>query len=172
MNRTRRHRLLDSLLRRHGKELLAFAGQKSDRESAEDLVQEAYLRLLQHPDLDAIENHRAYLYRIMSNLGADLFRRRQIRGETLPEEDVDLEAVACPRAEPDDAADKQLRLQRCLEALESLPEIHRHVFLLHRVDGMTHAEIGEALQIPRRTVERYCARALAHCHKHLTDDAE
>jgi RNA polymerase sigma-70 factor (ECF subfamily) len=172
MDRTRKHRLLDLLFRRHGTELLAFAGQKSDRESAEDLVQEAYLRLLQHPDLDTIDNHRAYLYRITSNLGADLFRRRQIRGETLPEEDADLDALVCPRAEPDQAADKQFRLQRCLEALESLPEIYRHVFLLHRVDGMTHAEIGEALRIPRRTVERYCAKALAHCHKYLTDDAE
>jgi RNA polymerase sigma factor (sigma-70 family) len=48
-------------------------------------------------------------------------------------------------------------------ALDSLPEIYRHVFLLHRFDGMTYKEIGEALQLPARTVERYAVKALTHC---------
>lgn len=37
------------------------------------------------------------------------------------------------------------------------------VFLLERLDGLTYAEIGKSLQIPARTVERYAAKALAHC---------
>jgi DNA-directed RNA polymerase specialized sigma24 family protein len=36
------------------------------------------------------------------------------------------------------------------------------VFLLNRIDGLTHLEIADALQLPQRTVERYCAKALAH----------
>ncbi|MGR9088205.1 MAG: sigma-70 region 4 domain-containing protein [Gammaproteobacteria bacterium] len=34
---------------------------------------------------------------------------------------------------------------------------------MHRFDGLTYAEIGQALGLPTRTVERYAAKALAHC---------
>lgn len=167
---TRRQNLLDLLFRRHGKELLAYAGQRSGSEFAEDPVQDAYLRLLQHPAIESIDNPRAYLYRITANLNADQFRKSRVRGEVSVDDETELASVVCPRAAPDEETDHHFRLRRCLDALETLPEIYRHVFLLHRVDGLTHAEIASALQLPRRTVERYCAKALARCHSVLAGD--
>jgi RNA polymerase sigma-70 factor (ECF subfamily) len=55
-------------------------------------------------------------------------------------------------------------------ALETLPEVYSHVFILHRIDGLSHKEIAEAMQLPRRTVEHYCAKALAHCFSHTICD--
>ena len=58
-------------------------------------------------------------------------------------------------------------LRCCQAALEELPEICGHVFLLHRVDGMAQCDVASALGIPKRTVERYIAKALAHCLKRV-----
>lgn len=165
----RKLHFLELLFRRHGKELVAFAGQRSGGDAAEDLVQEAYLRLLEHPAPESIENARAYLYRVTGNLGADLFRRQQVRERHSADTETDLESIPCPHPLPEITLDARQRLDICLSALDSLPEIYRHAFLLHRIEGLTHAEIGAALNLPRRTVERYCAKALARCLVRLRD---
>lgn len=164
-----KRRTFDLLFRRHRQELLAFAGQHSSQEAAEDLVQEAYLRFIQHAENEFIENPRAYLYRITHNLSADYFRHGQIRARHAGE-DEEIEIVADPKPGPEAVTDAQLRLRSCLAALNDLPEVYRHVLLLHRFDGLTYAEIGKTLGIPTRTVERYAARALARCFAGAGDD--
>jgi len=163
---------LEFLFRLHHRELLAFAGQRFGSETAEDLVQETYLRLLQRADLDTINNPRAYLYKVTANLGADRSRYEQIRTRHAADDEFEPEKAVQPSPGPDAEASAQQQLQRCLSALETLPEIYRHVFLLHRIDGMTHKEIGSALGLPHRTVERYCAKALAHCFEQLGLDRD
>ncbi len=154
--------LLDLLFRRHREELLVFSEQKGNYQNAEDLVQDTFLRLLQHGDIQGIENHRAYLFKITSNLSADQFRGKSW-AEQVDADEADLETLVCPMPQPDTAAEGLQKYQRCMQALESLPDIVKTVFLLHRVDGVSQAEIGKAFNLPLRTVERYCAKALAHC---------
>lgn len=153
----------ESLFLDYQPELLKFAGQHSDAEIAEDLVQEAYLRLLRQAQTETIDNPRAYLYKLTRNLSADYLRQGQVRSRYHDDSGTELEHVADPQPEPDAEAEAQILLQRYLDALDSLPEVYRHVFLLHRLDGLTYAEIGKQLAIPARTVERYAAKALAHC---------
>lgn len=158
----------DFLFRRHRQELLAFAGQRSNQEVAEDLVQEAYLRFLQQAGSTVIDNPRAYLYRITHNLAADYLRHSYIRSRY--DGDQDELCVVDPQPKPDAAADALQRWQLCLQALKDLPEVYRHVLLLHRFDGLTYAEIGKALGLPTRTVERYAAKAIACCLAELGHD--
>lgn len=153
--------LLDKLFRRHREELLAFAERKGNFGNAEDLVQDAFLRLLQHGDLQTIGNHRAYLFKVTSNLSADQFRRPAL--DLIDDESWELEALACPEPQPDSVAESQEKYQLSMLALHDLPDIVRTCFLLHRIDGIPQAEIAKAFNLPRRSVERYCAKALAHC---------
>jgi len=156
-------RYFDLLFRRHRHELVAFAGQYSGDDMAEDLVQEAYLRFIQHADAGAdIENPRAYLYTITRNLSADYSRYGKIRARHAAD-GSEVETAADPQPGPEAATEAQLKWQRCLSALDRLPAVYRHVLLLHRFDGLTYAEIGKALNLPTRTVERYAAKALAQC---------
>jgi RNA polymerase sigma factor (sigma-70 family) len=159
----------DLLFRRHQQELLKFASQHSNEEVAEDLVQEAYLRLMRQAQTEKIDNPRAYLYKITRNLSTDYLRQGQIRSRHHDDSEVELDQLPNQQPEVDAEVESQQRLQRCLDALVSLPEVYRHVFLLHRIDGMTYTEIGKALQIPARTVERYAAKALAHCFTKAQD---
>ncbi|ATG92301.1 RNA polymerase sigma factor [Methylomonas koyamae] len=157
----RKQNWFERLFLSYQRELLGFAGQRLD-DAAEDVVQEAYLRLLEHEEPDSILNPRAYLYRVTANAAVDLGRKRQIR-ELYAAQVEDFDAVCSPTPSPEtESANSQL-LQQCLQVLERLPEIQRHVFLLHRIEGYSHREIAETLKLPRRTVERYCAKALEHC---------
>ena len=165
-----KHSLLDTLFRRHSMELLAFANQRVGELESEDLVQEAYLRLLQHPDLDAINNPRAYLYKVNANLGSDYHRWKSVRARHTEAEEIEPDDLVSPLPGPEALMDGELLMRKCLAALETLPKVYRYVFLLHRIDGLSHKEIAEAIKLPRRTVERYCAKALAHCFSHTTRD--
>jgi RNA polymerase sigma-70 factor (ECF subfamily) len=82
-----------------------------------------------------------WLYRLLVNTCHDLLRSRRRRGEV----DIlsDDSALAPPR---DPAADHALRLllERSLSRIGARP---RTAFLLYAVEGFTHKEIGEILQI-------------------------
>lgn len=87
--------LLDFLFIRHREELVVFAEQKNNSQNAEDLVQEAYLRLLQHGDIQSIDNHRAYLYKVTANIGVDQYRLIH-PFESLDQDEVDINSLVCP----------------------------------------------------------------------------
>jgi RNA polymerase sigma-70 factor (ECF subfamily) len=161
---------LKSLYEAHANELDAFARQRVGRDEARDVVHDAYLRLVAYADPAALDNPRAYLYRIAGNVANDHVAKVLRRGEwTGPDAGADL--VECPRPGPERQAELRDTLNRCLAALDELPEIYRHAFLLHRVDGIPQGELAAALGIPKRTVERYIAKAFAHCLKRLQPTA-
>ena len=160
--------LLNSLFCLHYKELLIFSGGRANDMVAEDLVQEAYLRLLQHPEPASINNPRAYLYKVAANISFDYHRKESVRGRYTETDERDPESLVSPLPGPEAQMEGEILLRNCLAALKTLPEIYSHVFLLNRIDGLTHTEIADALQLPPRTVERYCAKALAHCFSHVT----
>lgn len=62
--------LHEMLFRKHGSELSSFAGRRAGTEGAEDIVQEAFARLLRHSNPAAIGNPRAYLFRVAGNVAA------------------------------------------------------------------------------------------------------
>jgi RNA polymerase sigma-70 factor (ECF subfamily) len=131
-----------------------------------DIVQDTYLRVLQYAEPRELENSRAYLYRVAANVSSDRGIALKKVNECI---DADLEPDTLRSGTSDIEAQFEMRqqLQGCLSALDSLPEIYRHVFFLNRIDGMTQQEISVALDIPKRTVERYIAKALEHCLKRV-----
>ncbi len=158
--------LLSRLFSHHYKELLVFSGGRANDLVAEDLVQEAYLRLLQHPDISSISNPRAYLYKVAANVSFDHHRKESVRSRYTETDDRETDSLVSPLPGPESLMEGEILLRNCLAALKTLPEVYSHVFLLNRIDGLTHSEIADTLQLPHRTVERYCAKALAHCFSH------
>lgn len=146
----------------HASELDAFARQRVGVDEARDVVHDAYLRLINYVGETPLENPRAYLYRVTANVANDHGARIKTRAEWT-EPDVDPDTLHSTSPGPETAANARNTLQLCLAALAELPDIYRHVFLLHRVDGMAQSDVATALGIPKRTVERYIAKALAHC---------
>jgi RNA polymerase sigma factor (sigma-70 family) len=156
---------IDDLYRQHGSWLRSalrrrFGG--SVAEIADDLVQETYLRLMPIQLARSIERPRALLMRIASNLARDHFRRSKVFGKVL---DVEI-ARSRPRASAHQSAEPFAALELS-EAILSLPEPQRDVFVLSRFAGLTYDEIADHLGLPVKTVEWRMGKALALCSERL-----
>jgi putative glutamine amidotransferase len=130
------------------------------RESAEDLAQEAFLRLWQRAPADlAPAEQAAWLQRTATNLAIDELRRRRHRDHGQLEE----EAVAALSGDGAEALTVR-------EALARLSAHERLLVLLRFQAGLSHAEIAETLAIStdaaRKRVER-ARRAFAHAYQGL-----
>lgn len=160
-----RKRFLDFLFLQHRRELLAFAQQRLGHEVAEDLVQETYARLLQHPNPESIDNPRAFLYQTTANLSIDQHRKQLVR-ERVHCEDKDIDTEIAKAAAPCQTPELQLIQQEELGLLNTylleLPELTRFAFVLHRLEGIPHKEIGLRLGISARNSERRTALAAQH----------
>src|ERR687897_1207054 len=109
---------------------------------AEDLVQEAFLRL--HRAGDAVESPKAFLTTVVTRLAIDHLRSARVRREAyvgpwLPEPLVS-EAPADERVERDETISLAF-----LALLERLTPVERAVYVLHELFGYAHDEIAEVV---------------------------
>ncbi|MCU0906302.1 MAG: RNA polymerase sigma factor [Rhodobacteraceae bacterium] len=128
-----------------------------DRTEAEDVAQEAMLRLWQQAAhwQQGEAQVSTWVYRVTANLCTDRLRRRRTRGT------VDLEAAGDP---PDGAPGAEARLHAAArtEALQSalatLPDRQRQAVVLRHIEGLGNPEIAEILGIGVEAVESLTAR--------------
>lgn len=151
----------DQLFRSHSLELLHFANQRAS-EVAEDVVQESFLRLLQHPQPQTIDNHRAYLYKLAGNALIDYQRKLAVR-ERHHAYVENFDELPANAPSLDSSLHHQQILQGVLRVLDDLSPLQRSIFLLHRFDGLTYLQISKLLKISRSHVERQFYAALEHC---------
>lgn len=148
--------------------LHSFASKRVGSADAADLVQEAYLRFLQMQDNQTVREPRAFLFRIVANLGIDLWRKEKHRGQwSVPDADLDFDAFAGSQATPETEVHQTDQVERLLAVLEELPEEQRFAFVLNKFEGMTQAEIGKQFGVPEKTIQRRIAAVVAHCAEHL-----
>lgn len=152
-------RNLSLFYQRHRNELLAFLTRKVRcRETARDLLQDAFVRLL-HSEHGEVGNLRAFLYRIATNLSIDHARRSQVRGVN-DEQALD---QLLTEATPERSAMAGNTLAHLERLIDGLPSPTREVFLLARVEQMSYKDIALRLGITERAVERHLNKALSHC---------
>lgn len=143
-------RRLERLLRRRG----------TTREDAEDLIQEVFLRVLIYcEEGNEVREPEAFMVRAALNLSANLHEREH--RELYVAKPVDELNVVDASCIPDEvvAAEQCLRsLQRALDALEPRT---REAYYMHRVQGLTYAQIAKHFKISVSAVEKHIARATA-----------
>lgn len=125
-----------------------------DRHEAEDVTQEAMLRLWKiAPDWRQGDAQvTTWLYRVTANLCTDRLRKR--RG-------VDLDSVPEPVDDTPGAVDRMIgadRAQALQEALDALPERQRMAVTLRHLEGLANPEIAVAMDISVEAVESLTAR--------------
>jgi RNA polymerase sigma factor (sigma-70 family) len=123
---------------------------------AEDLVQEAWVRMACYERNHAIEQPEAFLMRTALNLSIDAHRMRISHGEEVMVEDVVLIDVA---PSVDDVVLAKERLARLSLCLGRLSPKTRDIFLSYRVEDMTYQEIASRHGLSISTVEKHVARA-------------
>ncbi|WP_421729108.1 RNA polymerase sigma factor [Brevundimonas sp.] len=148
---------LDRLYRRYSPWLTARLRRRYGAD-AEDIVQDAWMRLA---PIDAgleIRSPKAFLLTLASNIAMSRARRDRRRSEIL-----DAEAPTQAKAQSPDQIDAVL----LEEIIGRLPQPLRDVFVLSRIVGMSTVQISEALGISPKTVEWRMTRALARCSAEL-----
>lgn len=130
---------------------------------AEELVQDAFLRLLERGDrADPVRNPQAYLRRSARNLALNALQaqRRHEPASEVPE-------LADPTPGVVDRMISRQELLAVMRAIAGLPPRRREVFVLSRVDNRSYDEIAERLGISRNTVMVQIVRALSDLRKAL-----
>ena len=123
---------------------------------ADDLVQEAWVRLACYERVKTVEKPEAFLMRTALNLSIDTHRMRVSHGEEVLLDEVVL-IDATPTAEAIVLARERIaRLSVCLGRLN---EKTRDIFLSHRVEGQGYLEIAQRHRLSVSAVEKHIAKA-------------
>jgi RNA polymerase sigma-70 factor (ECF subfamily) len=124
-----------------------------DADAAEDIAQEAFVRLLRQdlPDGEV----RPWLFTVAMNLVRDRARKAERRQRLL----LMAPAVVQPTPLPDEAVERTARVDAVRNVLEQLPERDRHLLLM-REEGFKYDEIAKVVGVAPASVGTLIARAL------------
>ncbi len=136
-----------------------------DRDAANDMAQEAFVRLWEGRAALTSASIGPYLYRVVHNLSVDELRKRAVRGRWLARLETTLftQSAAGPAEEFD-----RRELGTAIDgALNTLPARRREVFVLAYVHSLSYHEIADIVGISPATVKNHIAAALAGLRKEL-----
>ncbi|WP_418573471.1 sigma-70 family RNA polymerase sigma factor [Phocaeicola sp.] len=122
------------------------------KEDSEDLVQDAYLRLLEYRTMLRPDTVKYFLFTIVRNLVIDYFRRFYKRQEVV---DFLQEFSQTKTMESDSPVIiKDLQKQEW-NRVRLLPRQRRKIYVMNRFEGKNLSEIASELHLSQRTVENH-----------------
>jgi RNA polymerase sigma factor (sigma-70 family) len=128
----------------------------ASEEDADELVQEAFLRIEQYERTQTARSKEAMLVTAAVNLAIDRARRRA-RAPFVEADEVHRIADRAPG--PAHIVEQQARLRRAAEGIARLPERTRNILLKRRLDNLSYPEIAASEGMSVAAVEKQVARA-------------
>lgn len=168
--------------RDHGRSLFRFIrGRVRSDADAEDVLQDVWAQLAAQPELEAIEQIGAWLYRVARNRITDRFRKKRtlaIEDLSTPDDDGELRLPELMlRSDASDDPDmrvlRDLFWEELFAALDAMPEAQRSVFVENELEGRTLQAIADASGQPLKTIisrKRYAVQRLRAQLDHLHDE--
>ena len=130
-------------------------------QSAADLAQDTFMRLLTARETPTLAEPRAFLTVVAKRVLFNHYRRQDL-------ERAYLQALAqMPEQVVPSEEERAIILQTLMELdqlLDGLPSPVKRAFLLAQIDGLSHAEIGARLGISVATVKRHLSKAALRCY--------
>ncbi|PTY05694.1 RNA polymerase subunit sigma-24 [Opitutaceae bacterium EW11] len=128
----------------------------------DDIVQEAYARLLRTGSGRPLSSAKAFLFTIARNVAIDMLRRQQtVAHERISE--VTEEPVLEESPGVAEALDRKQREAVLIEAIAALPDRCREVIVLRHLEGLSYKEIAERLGISPNTVKLHIIKGTKDC---------
>lgn len=125
----------------------------ADYQAAEDILQEGFIKAFRHLERFRFEgSFEGWLRRIMVNTAIEVHRRKNGLYPILDVEQTEVELY------DEDALDK-LAAEDLMHMINSLSPGYRTVFSLYAIEGFSHKEIAEQLNISEGTSKSQLARA-------------
>ncbi|MBP6899260.1 MAG: sigma-70 family RNA polymerase sigma factor [Burkholderiaceae bacterium] len=154
------------MLERYHRELLNFLSrQVNDRDTAADLAQESFVRVLSAQSSGrAVLDLRALLYRTARNLVIDLHRRAVHRQHLdLHALDEHEQPLAPRHLQPDEVLAYEQQARALVQTIATLPPRCREAFVLNRFEELSHQQVAERMGISKNMVAQHVARAILSC---------
>ncbi len=163
-------RAIGTIAERHHPALIRYLhGYVGSRETAEDLAQEAFVRLYRHArEYREVAKATTWLYKIATNLALNEIRDRRHRPRLSLDAPVSFRSTGrelgdglADRRAPDPAAAAESRdlRDRVKAAVDGIPEPYRAAILLCDLEGMSYQEAAAVLEVPVGTIRSRLFRA-------------
>lgn len=136
-----------------------------DQELADDLLQEAFLKLWEKWEQMEQETLIRYLYTIARNLLNDQFRHQKVVyafQSANPFDDRERES-------PEFSMEEKEFDQRLQQIIGNMPDLNREAFLMNRIEQLTYKQIAERLGISEKGVEKRMEKALRYLKENLPE---
>jgi RNA polymerase sigma-70 factor (ECF subfamily) len=161
------HELIEQLYRTESPRLLrALSRSAGGADEAQDLVQEVFCRLARMGhQLTKLERPHAYLKRIATNLARDQ-SRQSIRKHYSLHLVADEESLA--GADQTRLLESRDMLNRLEAAIIRLRPKTREIFMAHRIDGLSYAQIAEQTGLSIKGIEKQMSKALQQIDRMLS----
>jgi RNA polymerase sigma-70 factor (ECF subfamily) len=148
----------------HSKSLRNFLFYKyGNKEQAEDLVQEAFVKLWQNCASVPIEKAKSYLYTIANNSSLNEIKHQKV----VLQYENNFTGLDKTNENPEYILEEKEFKNKLLKAIENLNETQRVAFLMHRIDGKKYSEIAIELEISVKAVEKRIHLALIELRKKI-----
>lgn len=166
----------EQLFERHSRAVIGVAMRYTrDRAAAEDLAQEAFLRVHRaRATYVPTAKFSTWLFRIVTNLALNWSRNEQRRrhhrlavaGATSTDLGVP-EPIAENQSDPDARLENQELHELLAVALEALPSTQRLALILHRYEDLSYQEIAESMELSVKAVKSLLARGRQNLREKL-----
>jgi len=168
------------LLRRYERPVFSLVFRMvRDRDTAEDLAQESFIKVLNNIDRYRPEfKFSSWLFKIANNVAIDHLRKRTINtvsleGSRYATTTAEAESTTIPVASKDQSALEEMESRELGSAIEkavaSLRPEYRSCILLRHVEDRSYEEIAATLDLPLGTVKTYIHRARHELRQALED---
>jgi len=143
--------------------VLRYIKQKSD---AEEIVQEVFVKIWEARNrIDVYSSFDSFLFTIAYNSTMSVFRRR-ITEQKYVEYLKSLQQVENSPDFTDDIHFREIN-EKVQKLLNNLTPRQKEIYLLSRMEGLTHEEIAEKLGISALTVKKHIANTLSFLKSHI-----
>jgi RNA polymerase sigma-70 factor (ECF subfamily) len=164
----------DLFFQYHGRLTLFACKFTGDMETAQDIVQDAFMALWEKSDTIAIkESPKAYLFQAVRNRSLNHFRhmgtRQNVLENLVAQIDSEERKVYSDFNNPFHSLLELELGQKITEVVDAMPEKCREVFVLSRQKELRNREIAEKMGISVKMVEKYISKALRILRLELSD---
>lgn len=152
--------------RYHGPLLNYTTRQLTDRQKAQDIVQETFIRLIRHMRTHgALEHVRSWMYRVAQNMCKDYWKSAAYRSEGLAGDELPDPHDPAPDAQ--EQVERQETSKEIAASLESLPDVQQEIIKLRFFHDLKLQEIADLVDLPLSTVKTHLYNGLRKLKKTL-----
>lgn len=131
-----------------------------DLQQAEDIAQDAFIKLWKNCKKVVLEKARAFLYTVSKNAFYN-----QVAHQKIVLEHQQKTTKGIDNETPEFKIEENEFMEKLQNAINELPEGQREVFLLNRIDKKTYKEIAEMLGVSQKAIEKRMHKALVKMRK-------